>query len=418
MIDAHVHLGDFPEKRYTRENLAADLRAAECSGAVVFAFPEDMYRVEDSPSRRARAHEYILNAAAHDPEIHPFFFVWRYDEVPEALPALYKGVKWHRHSDEPEYEYASDAFRSVAALINENAMPVTLEEERENTFLLLERLDVAPVIIPHCGRMNGGFDGLKPLLDRPNVFFDTSVAPIDEVRTVLDAVGPHRLIFGSDVSGTRTPFFNFPKVELEKLKQLSLSENDWRLVTRENIMRIMGRGKRYQLMMDIRLQGEFRAQPPEGYSIRTFMPGDEEVWADIMNGSIGEWDAGKAGAALFGQPCFDPSAMFFAVDNSTGAPVGSACLWHDDADPLGTGRLHMVAVKEEHRGHRLGETLVTAVLAAGKSRGLERIVLATDDWRVGAVKTYLKLGFEPVLNVRFEDHSPRWAALKKQLGCF
>lgn len=416
MIDAHVHLGAFPEKSYTLKELTGDLATSGCDGAVVFAFPEDMYRVEDSRERRSRAHEYILKAAEENVNVHPFFFVWRYDEIPEDFTVRYKGIKWHRHEDEPEYDYESGAFRDVAALIDGNRMPVTLEEERRNTFMLVEYFHKAPVIIPHCGRMNGGFEGLKPLLDRPNVCFDTSVAPIDEVRAVLEAVGPQRLIFGSDVSGTHTPFFNSPAVELEKLKKLELDEGDWSLVTRENILRVMGRGKRYQLMMDIRLEGEFCAEPPAGYVLRTYRPGDEAAWAQIMDGRIGEWDVKKAKAALFDQPCFEPGAMFFAVNASSGTAVGSACLWESAEDPPDTGRLHMVAVVEEHRGHRLGEVLVTAVLSAAKSRGLARVVLTTDDWRLGAVKTYLKLGFAPVLNVKHEDHGERWTALKEKLG--
>lgn len=415
IVDAHIHLGPFAEKTFTEEDLKADLAEAGCAGAVVFAFPEDMYRAVDSPERRGQAHEYILEVARRNPGIRPFYFVWRYDEVPDDLATAYKGIKWHRHADEPHYDYRSGAFNDLISLIDREAMPVVLEEEREYTFPMADHLERAPVIIPHCGRLNGGFEGLRPLVERPNIYFDTSVASLEEVRTVLDAVGPPRLIFGSDVSGTATPFFNFSKVEISKLDQLGLEQEDYSLVLGENILRLMARGRRYQLHMEIQLDDDFSSETPAGYSLRTAKPGDEAAWTRIMNGSVGEWTEEEARKGIFGSPVYEPESMFFVVDDSTGRAVGSACLWHNAVQPSHKGTLHMLAVDEAHRGKRLGETLTRAVLRRAREKGRKQIQLTTDDWRLGAIKTYLRLGFEPVHMVRHEDHSERWREVKRRL---
>ena len=56
ILDAHIHLGaNRHTKYYPPERMLADLAAAEADGAVVFAFPEDMYRVTDSPEARRAA---------------------------------------------------------------------------------------------------------------------------------------------------------------------------------------------------------------------------------------------------------------------------------------------------------------------------------------------------------------------------
>jgi predicted TIM-barrel fold metal-dependent hydrolase len=74
------------------------------------------------------------------------------------------------------------------------------------------------------GNLNGGYEKMNVFFDNPKVYFDTSTASLDAIKRVLDNVGAERVIFGSDVSGTRMPFYNFTKVELDKVSQLDLDE--------------------------------------------------------------------------------------------------------------------------------------------------------------------------------------------------
>ncbi len=53
---------------------------------------------------------------------------------------------------------------------------------------------------------------------------------------------------------------------------------------------------------------------PQGYQIRTYRPGDEAVWADIVNNSLGPgWDAERCRDKITGCPQFRPDGLFFAV---------------------------------------------------------------------------------------------------------
>ena len=221
--------------------MRADLDDAGVDGAVVFAFPEDIYRITDSPEARAAANEAVLAASRQYPSVYPFYFVWNDFTLPDNL-AAYVGVKWHRHDDEPPYDYVDpgcEAFLRAAAELN---MPITLEEEFTYTDDLIERTaDTGIVmIIPHMGMLNGGHGAMADFFPYEHVVFDTSCAPPEAIDRIMSAVSAERVIYGSDVSGTSEPFFNFPRVEREKLDTLGLSETESRLVLGDNILRLIG----------------------------------------------------------------------------------------------------------------------------------------------------------------------------------
>ncbi len=153
-------------------------------------------------------------------------------------------------------------------------------------------------------------------------------------------------------------------------------------------------------------------QVPEGYGLRTYLPGDERAWADIMNTGVGEWDARTAREKLTGMPQFEPDGLFFATFG--GRPVGSACAWRKDAGERRTGSLHMVCVLPEHRGKQVGYALTLAVLHWFRGRGYEEVTLSTDDFRIPAIKSYLRLGFEPV--IPDDSHRARWDAVLEAAG--
>ncbi|HJN16199.1 MAG TPA: amidohydrolase family protein [Armatimonadota bacterium] len=249
IIDAHIHLGaNQHTKYYPYEQMRSDLDEAGADGAVVFAFPEDIYRITDTPEARVAANEAVLAAGRLHEHVYPFYFVWGDYILPENL-ADYVGVKWHRHDDEPEYSYTDAACEEFIRAIAKLNMPVTLEEELEYTEDFIERAaDTGlAVIIPHMGMLNGGHGAMSDFFPYDHVYFDTSCAPLEAIDRILNAVGPERVLYGSDVSGTSEPFFNFPRVEREKLDQLGLSESEHQLVFGANILRLIARtpaGKR------------------------------------------------------------------------------------------------------------------------------------------------------------------------------
>lgn len=152
---------------------------------------------------------------------------------------------------------------------------------------------------------------------------------------------------------------------------------------------------------------------PPGYAIRTYRPGDEAAWAEIMNTGIGSgWTAERVVKELTGLPQFDPEGLYFITYE--GRPVATACAWRESPAEREHGILHMVCALPEHRGHRFGYVVSLLVLWYFAERGYTDCRLLTDDWRLAAIKTYLDLGFQPVY---FDElHRQRWRNVGEKLG--
>lgn len=165
------------------------------------------------------------------------------------------------------------------------------------------------------------------------------------------------------------------------------------------------------LMVRKNLNGLPELTVPHVYDIRTYQPGDEEAWAEIMNTGIGEWTADTCRERLTDDPRFLPEGLFFGTFE--GKPVGSACAWRDTPDDWQVGCLHMVCVLPEHRGKGLGHALVLSVLGFLRDRGFKEVRLSTDDHRIAAIKSYLRLGFEP--HCPDDSHHERWRKVMSAL---
>jgi len=237
IIDCHIHCGNNRRtKQYDLYDIRKDLKDADADGAVIFAFPEDMYRIEDTPEWRIKANKYILEVSqrAQDIAVYPFYFVWNDYIIPEDL-SDYAGIKWHRHWDEPRYDYDDPKCQEILKQIKNLNLPVLIEEEFSDTVRFVKDNPELNIIIPHMGSLNGGSEKMDILFDNPRIYFDTGTASLDAIKVILDAVGNKRVIYGSDVSGTRVPFFNFPKVELAKLEGLDLDEENKAMILGANI---------------------------------------------------------------------------------------------------------------------------------------------------------------------------------------
>ena len=76
--------------------------------------------------------------------------------------------------------------------------------------------------------------------------------------------------------------------------------------------------------------------------------------------------------------------------------------------------MHFVEVKGSCRGKRLGYVETEQVLNYVEKHNIPELYLTTDEFRIPAIKTYLKLGFIPVMwDVDMRD---RWFPILKELG--
>ena len=75
----------------------------------------------------------------------------------------------------------------------------------------------------------------------------------------------------------------------------------------------------------------------------------------------------------------------------------------------GAGYVHYVGARRRARGQRLGALVTVQCLSGFARRGLESAVLETDDFRVRALVTYLRLGFVP--SYRTVEEQTAWSVL-------
>jgi len=246
-IDGHAHCGiqdRSPPQSF--EDYFVLARGSGIAKTVMFPPVMEIYdrfdpHFRDSPEwreRRARANEYLLSAGNAELEVIPYFFVWN-DFAMEELQPEHKGIKWHRHADEPRYLYEHPRCRQMLDLIQNRQLPVVLEEELENTvFFIKELAPGALVIIPHLGGLNGGYRAIASagLWELHRVYADTSLASRAEILDYLQRFGEDRLLFGSDFP------FGHPRRELDKILDLDIPESTREKILHHNIRELLELG--------------------------------------------------------------------------------------------------------------------------------------------------------------------------------
>jgi mycothiol synthase len=135
---------------------------------------------------------------------------------------------------------------------------------------------------------------------------------------------------------------------------------------------------------------------PEGYRLRIYRPEDEDAYLALMQG---------AGFTSFDHDAVEqwllkvlPDGFYLIEHCATGEIVATAMANHNPrrGHPFG-GELGWVAGSRAHSGKGLGQAVCAAATARLLSAGYRRIYLLTDDWRLAAIKTYLRLGYVPYL---------------------
>jgi len=229
IIDAHVAVD---MQRYPVERVMELLAAAKIDSAVIFA---------DARARDIDRHNAYVLEAARLHGLYPFYYLGgnpfsdtRPDEllVPDNL-ADYAGIRWHRwvaeaidregRLDRDELEWAvslmeSAEFGALVSAASVYNLPMIVEESLAITLEMVLRFPTLDFIVPHLGLQSGGqANVLQALWDQPSVYFDTSLAQLDEAT--LSRVGSDRILFGSGFPE------GDPETEVNKIDSLPLSED-------------------------------------------------------------------------------------------------------------------------------------------------------------------------------------------------
>jgi mycothiol synthase len=153
---------------------------------------------------------------------------------------------------------------------------------------------------------------------------------------------------------------------------------------------------------------------PEGYRLRQLTTSDADLaqYERLMAGAGFEgWNPERTRGSLERAL---PGGYFVIEHVASGDLVATAFAKHSPSDESpSAGTLEYVAGDPRHAGKGLGRAVCAAVLDHLLHRGYVAISLKTDDARLPALATYLKQGWEPVIDSG--EMATRWEAIRKTL---
>ena len=153
---------------------------------------------------------------------------------------------------------------------------------------------------------------------------------------------------------------------------------------------------------------------PEGFRVVRFpdLPDALDKWLDLMQYGLSEKreDASFYKTCMTDLPTYDERLCFFIAEGDRAAATVTILCDREKKHAV----CHMVACDPAYRGKGLGNALSAIFVSAAKEEGMLTASLRTDDWRVPAIKTYLKYGFTPDLSS--DDYKLRWKTILEQIG--
>ena len=155
-----------------------------------------------------------------------------------------------------------------------------------------------------------------------------------------------------------------------------------------------------------------KVQLPDGYTIRTYQPGDEARFYEVM--ALAGWPGWNDEKLRPWLSRILPDGWFMIIDEASDEIVATAMCLHNykETHPF-QGELGWLACDPAHTGKGLGAVVSAAVTARFIAAGDKRICLYTEGYRLPALKTYLKLGYVPLLYA--PEMPDRWQAICTQL---
>ena len=150
---------------------------------------------------------------------------------------------------------------------------------------------------------------------------------------------------------------------------------------------------------------------PPGASIRHMRAGEDALWENIIRAAFNRVDMTFDGWMRKDAACTPERVLFLEAD---GMAVATASAWKREAYGPDCGYLHWVGALPGYGGRGFGYAVTLAALYRMREEGCISAVLHTNDERLPAIRTYLKLGFHICM-----DHPSlprRWQSIMRSLG--
>ncbi|MGH8876497.1 MAG: mycothiol synthase [Stackebrandtia sp.] len=147
------------------------------------------------------------------------------------------------------------------------------------------------------------------------------------------------------------------------------------------------------------LDGEPAAEPAEGITIRSFVPGRDEARLLEVNNAAFSDHPDQAGwtvrdvAMREREDWFDPEGLLLAERESDGTVLGFHWTKVHGSGESAIGEIYVLGVAPQAQGLKLGGALTAAGLRYLRGRGLDTVMLYVDESNVRAVRLYTRAGF-------------------------
>lgn len=152
---------------------------------------------------------------------------------------------------------------------------------------------------------------------------------------------------------------------------------------------------------------------PKGFVHRPFKGGDEIAWCELLNanGQLGVWGSARMENEQLKVLAEDGQRF---VSNVDGKLVACAGVYDRERVEGPCWEIGWIAVDPAHQGLGLGGSVVAEALRLTRRLTKRPVYLLTDDFRIPAIKTYLKLGFIP--DWSHPSYEERWKEIFASLG--
>jgi len=153
--------------------------------------------------------------------------------------------------------------------------------------------------------------------------------------------------------------------------------------------------------------------PPTGYKLRLYQSGDEERFFEIM--SLAGWEGWNQETLSPWLAKIIPDGWFMVIKEENKQIVCTAMALHNykGSYPF-WGELGWLASDPSHSGKGLGLVASAAVTERLMDAGYRNIQLFTEDFRLPAIKTYLRLGYIP--SIYEEVMIERWKEICQSIN--
>lgn len=187
-----------------------------------------------------------------------------------------------------------------------------------------------------------------------------------------------------------------------------------RSAVKSRLLRVLGVGAPQVPQLELALPSTVREVSvptvPAEYALRTYRAGDDRALIELFNACGFGFDEPTLRRAL--SICL-PRGCFVIEHRSSGALVSCMMARHLSAlaHPFG-GRIDWLATDPVHRKRGLADLCARSATRRLIEAGYDHIWVTTDDERIGALRIFLDIGFEPVCDAQSAD---RWKSILSAL---